>query len=74
VSMSTFFLKEIYCTEKSVKYTRLQNCSFNQFAVVVTRRVSDRVSTVLGSYKRSSENKYKGKTLRQLGKYKVVQI
>jgi len=43
-----FFLKEIYCKEKSVKYTRLQNCSLNQFAIVVTSRVSDRVSTVLG--------------------------
>jgi hypothetical protein len=49
------FLKEIYCTEKSVKYTRLQNCSLNQFAIVVTRRVSDRVSTVLGNYKWNSE-------------------
>ena len=49
------FFKDIYCTGKSVKYTRLQNCSLNQFATVVTRRVSDRVSTVLGSYKCSSD-------------------
>jgi len=49
------FLKKIYCTEKSVKYTRLQNCSLNQFAIVVTRRMSDGVSTVLGSYKCSGE-------------------
>ena len=55
------FFKEIYCTEKSVKYTRLQNCSLNQFAVVVFRRVSDRVSTVLGSYKCSSEKQIKRK-------------
>jgi len=27
------FLKEIYCTENSARYTRLQNCSFNQFAI-----------------------------------------
>ena len=47
--------KEIYCTQKSVKYTRLQNCSLNQFAIVVTRRMSDGVSTVLGSYKCSGE-------------------
>jgi len=52
---SNLFLKEIYCTEKSVKYTGLQNCSLNQFAIVVTGRVSGRVSTVLGSYKSSSE-------------------
>jgi len=38
-----------------VKYTRLQNCSLNQFAIVVTRRMSDGVSTVLGSYKCSGE-------------------
>jgi len=29
------FFKEIYCTEKSVKYTRLQNFSLNEFAIVV---------------------------------------
>jgi len=50
-----FFLKEIYCTENSARYTRLQNCSFNQFAIVVVRRARDRVSTVLGMYKCSSE-------------------
>ena len=56
VTYSVFcFLKEFYCTEKSVKYTRLQNCSLNQFPIVVTRRVSDWVSTVLGSYKCSRE-------------------
>jgi len=49
-----------------VKYTRLQNCSLNHFAIVVTRRANDRVSTVLGSV--AVKNKYKGKTLRQLGK------
>ena len=38
-----------------MKYTRLQDCSLNQFAIVVTGRVSGRVSTVLGSYKCSSE-------------------
>jgi len=38
---SDLFFKDIYCTEKSVKYARLQNCSLNQFAIVVTRRVSD---------------------------------
>ena len=38
-----------------MQYTRLQNCSLNQISIVVTRRVSDRVSTVLGSYKCSSE-------------------
>ena len=32
------FFKEIYCTENSARYTRLQNCSFNQFAIVVICR------------------------------------
>ena len=50
-----YFFKEIYCTENSARYTRLQNCSFNQFAIVVIRRARDRVSTVLGVYKCSSE-------------------
>jgi hypothetical protein len=50
-----FFFKEIYCTENSLRYTRLQNCSFNQFAIVVIRRARDRVSAVLGMYKCSSE-------------------
>jgi hypothetical protein len=30
--------REIYCTENSARYTRLQNCSFNQFAMVVICR------------------------------------
>jgi len=50
-----------------VKYTRLQNCSLNQFAIVVTRRVSDRVSTVLGSYKCSSENQVQRKNTAVVG-------
>ena len=50
-----FFFKDIYCTENSGRYTRLQNCSFNLFAIVVIRRARDRVSTVLGMYKCSSE-------------------
>jgi len=52
---SLFFFKEVYCTENSPRYTRLQNCSFNQFAIVVIRRARHRVSTVLGMYKCNSE-------------------
>ena len=33
----------------------MQNCSFNQFAIVTIRRARDRVSTLLGMYKCSSE-------------------
>jgi hypothetical protein len=36
--ISSFFFKEIYCTGSLARYTRLQNCSFNQFAIVVIRR------------------------------------
>jgi len=61
------FFKEIYCTQKSVKYTKLQNCSLNQFSTVVTRRVSDRVSTVLGSYKCSSEKQVQRKNTAAVG-------
>jgi hypothetical protein len=32
------FFKEIYCTKNSARYTRLQNCPFNQFTIVVIRR------------------------------------
>jgi len=67
VNCQSFFFKEIYCTEKSVKYTRLQNCSLNQFAIVVTRRVSDRVSTVIGSYKCSSEKQVQKKNTAAFG-------
>jgi len=41
-----------------MRYTGLQNyenCSFNQFALVVPRRASDRERTVLGFYEYSSE-------------------
>ena len=39
--------------------TKLRNCSFNQFALVVPRRASDRECTVLGSYEyRMSEKLY----------------
>jgi len=70
VSAAINFFKEIYCTENSWRYTRLQNCSFNQFAIVVIRRARDRVSTVLGMYKCSSEKQVqREKTLRQLGEW-----
>jgi len=36
VSLAIFFFKKIYCTENSVQYTRLQNCSLNQFAIDYT--------------------------------------
>jgi hypothetical protein len=29
---------DFYCTENSARYARLQNCFFNQFAIVVIRR------------------------------------
>jgi hypothetical protein len=33
-----FIFKEVYCTEYSARYTRLQNCPINQFATFVILR------------------------------------
>jgi len=47
-----------------VRYTGLQkliNCSFNQFALVVPHRASDRECTVLGSYEYSGEKQVQRK-------------
>ena len=59
-----FFFKDLLHS-KSVRYTGLQkkirNCSFNQFALVVPRRASDRECTVLGSYEYSSEKQVQRK-------------
>ena len=55
---STFFLKKRYIAQKIGeihRITKLRNCSFNQFALVVPSRASDRECTVLGSYEYSSE-------------------
>jgi hypothetical protein len=38
IFLKNVFFKGIYCTENSARYTGLQNCSFNQFAIVVIRR------------------------------------
>ena len=43
------------------RVTKLQNCSFNQFAFVVPRRASDREFTALGTYKYSSEKQVQRK-------------
>jgi hypothetical protein len=46
-----------------------KNCSLNQFAFVVARWARGRVSALLGSFSVAVKNKYKGKTLRQLGRW-----
>ena len=43
------------------RVTKLRNCSFNQFALVIPRRFSDRECTVLGSYEYSSEKQVQRK-------------
>ena len=43
------------------RVTKLRNCSFNQFALVVPRRTSDRECTVLGSHEYSSEKQVQRK-------------
>ena len=55
------FFKKDLLHRKSVRYTGLRNCSFNQFALVVPRRASDGECTVLGSYEYSSEKQVQRK-------------
>jgi len=64
-----FFYKDLL-HRKSVRYTGLQNYEivpFNQFALVVPRRVSDREFTVLGSYEYSSEKQVQRKNTAAVG-------
>jgi hypothetical protein len=59
-----FFLKEIYCSGNQwhkLCYNKLQNCSLNQFALVVARCASDTVSALLGCYWCSSEKQVQRK-------------
>ena len=57
-----FFLRFIAQKISEIhRVTKLQNCSFNQFALVVPRRASDTECTVLGSYEYSSEKQVQRK-------------
>ena len=49
------------------RVTKLRNCSFNQFALVVPRRASDRECAVLGSYEYSSEKQVQRKNTAAVG-------
>ena len=49
------------------RFTKLRNCSFNQFALVVPRRASDKECTVLGSYEYSSEKQVQRKNTAAVG-------
>ena len=49
------------------RVTKLRNCSFNQFALVVLRRASDRECIVLGSYEYSSEKQVQRKNTTAVG-------
>ena len=49
------------------RVTKLRNCSFNQFALVVPRRASDRECTVLRFYEYSSEKQVKRKNTAAVG-------
>jgi hypothetical protein len=59
------YLKDLLHRKHMV--TRLRNCSFNQFALVVFRRASDRECTVLGSYEYSSEKQVQRKNTAAVG-------
>jgi len=57
-----FFLRFIAQNISEIhRVTKLRNCSFNQLALVVPRRASDREYTVLGSYEYSSEKQVQRK-------------
>ena len=59
-----FFFKKRFIAQKINEIhmvTKLRNCSFNQFTLVVPRRASDRECTVLGSYEYSSEKQVQRK-------------
>ena len=54
----SFFFKKRFIAQKISeihRVTKLRNCSFNQFALVVPRRARDRECIVLSSYENSSE-------------------
>jgi hypothetical protein len=59
-----FFFKEIYWSGNQwhkLCYKKLQNCSLNQFSLVVARCASDGVSALLGCYWCSSEKQARRK-------------
>ena len=59
-----FFKKKRFIAQKIGeihRVTKLQNCSCNQFALVVLRRAGPREFTVLGTYEYSSEKQVQRK-------------
>ena len=62
-SFLIFFKKRFIAQKISEihRVTKLRNFSFNQFALIVPRRASDRECTVLGSYDYSSEKQVQRK-------------
>ena len=65
-----FSLKERYIAQENSeihRVTKLRICSFNQFALVVPRRASDRECIVLGSYEYSSEKQVQSKNTAAVG-------
>ena len=67
--LQTSFLKRFIAQKISEihRVTKLRNCSFNQFALVVPRRASDRECTVLGTYEYSSEKQVQRKNTAAVG-------
>ena len=65
----SFFLKRFIAQKISEihRVTKLRNCSFNQFALVVPRRASDRECTVSASYEYSSEKQVQRKNTAAVG-------
>jgi hypothetical protein len=72
-----FFKKKKNIAQKiseTHRVTKLRNCSFNQFALVVPRRASDRECTVLGSYEYSSEKQVQRKNTAALSSLKCIGV
>ena len=69
VILHTFFFLRFIAQKISEihRVTKLRNCSFYQFALVVPRRVSDKECTVLGSYEYSSEKQVQRKNTATVG-------
>ena len=65
----TIFFKRFIAQKISEihRVTKLRNCSFNQFALVVPRRANDRECTALGSYEYSSEKQVQRKNTAAVG-------
>jgi hypothetical protein len=64
-----FFFKRFIAQKISEihRVTKLRNCSYNQFALIVPRRANDTECTVLGSYEYNNEKQVQRKNTAVVG-------